>query len=79
MMTMATNRLAEYSDRMRSLVGQVVNLRRVVNPPGGRASTRRGGRLTIGRRMPSCPTNFAMFIRVHSWQEPFSAFLRERT
>jgi hypothetical protein len=35
------------------LVGQVGNLRRVGNPPGGPVSTPRGGRLTIGRRTPS--------------------------
>jgi hypothetical protein len=37
--------------------GQVVNLRPIVNRPhGALASSQEEGRLTIGRRMPSCPT-----------------------
>jgi len=36
-------------------VGQVVNLRRVVNPPADVFETR-PGRLTTGRRLPACPT-----------------------
>jgi hypothetical protein len=34
--------------------GQVGNLRRVGNPPGGPTPMPRGGRLTIGRRISSC-------------------------
>jgi gluconolactonase len=44
----------------REVVGQVGNLLRVDNPPGGPVSTTREGRLTIGRRMPSCPTKLSI-------------------
>jgi len=37
-------------------VGQVSNLRRVVNPPSRARQIEARGRLTIGRRLPTCPT-----------------------
>ncbi len=40
---------------VRSIVGQVGNLRRIGNPPGPVSGNCRG-RLPIGRRFPTCPT-----------------------
>src|SRR6266571_5174569 len=49
---------------LRELVGQAGSLRPIVNRPSWDEAEAARGRLTIGRRLPACPTSSAKFLDI---------------
>src|SRR5712692_972918 len=49
--------------KRQSQVGQAGSLRSIVNRPLAAFASSQGGRLTIGRRLPACPTKPLLSLR----------------
>src|SRR6266571_4173097 len=59
--------ISESTWKLHELVGQVGNLRPIVNRLSGALAASQAGRLAIGRRFPTCPTSSCRIPRLQEF------------